>query len=311
MTVAARIGLLTTAALAACATGAPRVAQAQEEAPAVRVEDLGADLYMLAGRGGNIGVSVGEDGVFMIDDQFAPMTPAIADAVAGFAGGSSDVRFIVTTHYHGDHTGGNEAWSARDAAIVAHDNVLVRQMDPPPSTHDGAEQEPHPPAAWPIMTFSDDVTLHMNGETARVIHVEHAHTDGDAIVWFEEANVLHMGDAFFNGLFPYIDTNSGGSVDGYVAAQDYALGLVDDDTKIIPGHGPLASKADLQTMRDVLVDVRDRIAEQLDAGLTLEEAIAADPLKDYDEPYGRVFIDTDTMVRIVYDDLAAKRAPSD
>jgi len=239
-------------------------------------------------------------------DLFAPMTPAIAAAVAELNDGVSDVRFIVNTHYHGDHTGGNEAWAERGATVFAHDNVLVRHMDPPVSTYSNASQDAVSPGHWPVVTFADGVTFHLNGEAASVIHVAAAHTDGDAIVWFESANVLHMGDAFFNGLLPYIDTNAGGSVDGYIAAQDLGLSLVNDETKIIPGHGPLAVKADLQIMRDILADIRGLVAAQIAAGLTLEQAIAADPLSAYDESHGRRFITTDKMVEIVYNDLVAR-----
>jgi len=299
---------LTFAAIAAIAVAGCAAAQTDADEPQVTVEDLGDGLYMLVGRGGNVGLSVGDDGVFLIDDQYAPMTPAIAAVVAELNDGDSAVRFVINTHYHGDHTGGNEAWAERGATVFAHDNVLVRHMDPPISSFSNAPQDAVSPGHWPTVTFAQGLTFHLNGEVARVIHVAAAHTDGDAIVWFEDANVLHMGDAFFNGLLPYIDINGGGSVDGFIAAQDLALSLVNDDTKIIPGHGPLATKADLQTMRDLLVDVRGLVAAQVEAGLTLEQAIAANPLSAYDESHGRRFITTDKMVEIVYTDLVARAA---
>lgn len=299
---------LTFAAIAAIAVAGCAAAQTDADAPQVAVEDLGDGLYMLIGRGGNVGLSVGDDGAFLIDDQYAPMTPAIAAAVAQLNDGDAAVRFVINTHYHGDHTGGNEAWAERGATVFAHDNVLVRHMAPPVSTVSNAPQAAVSPSHWPTVTFAQGVSFHLNGEVARVIHVPAAHTDGDAIVWFERANVLHMGDAFFNGLLPYIDINAGGSVDGFIAAQDLGLSLANDDTKIIPGHGPLATKADLQTMRDLLVDVRGLVAAQIEAGLTLEQAVAANPLSAYDESHGRVFITTDKMVEIVYTDLVARAA---
>lgn len=265
--------------------------------------DLGDGLYMLIGRGGNIGLSIGEDGVFMIDDQFAPLTDRIEQAIREL-GGAGDVRFIVNTHYHADHTGGNEAWAGRGATIFAHDNVRERLMEEQISTFSRRPTPPAPEGGWPTVTFADGVTFHMNGQTVRVIHVPNAHTDGDAIVHFEEANVIHMGDVFWNGLFPYIDTNAGGSINGYITALDFALTLMDETTQVIPGHGDLGDRDDVQAAFDMLVAVRGRIYDHVARGDTLEETIAALPLEADFALWGGGFINVPTFTRLVYDDLA-------
>ncbi len=281
----------------------------------IEATDLGDGLYMLTGQGGNIGLSIGPDGVFMIDNQFAPLTPLIEAKVAELNADMSemaedavgDVRFIVNTHFHGDHTGGNAEWVAKGATIVAHDNVRARMIDPVAATFSGETPDPAAPQAWPLLTFTDAVTFHMNGETVRVTHAPNAHTDGDAVVHFVERNVIHMGDIFFNGLFPYIDVNAGGSVDGFLAVQDAVLAAADADTVIVPGHGALASKADLQVMRDVLAGVRDAVQAQIDAGADMAGAVAAKPLAPWADTYGRAFIQTDKMVEIVYASLTEAR----
>lgn len=284
----------------------------------IKTEDLGAGLYMLVGAGGNIGLSVGADGVFMIDDQFAPLTPRIeaevkrltaADPAAAKSAWTKvgPVRFIINTHYHGDHTGGNEAWGGKRATLVAHDNVRARMVDPPASTFSGEKPKPSPAGGWPTLTFSDGVTFHLNGEIARVVHVPNAHTDGDALVHFEGPDVLHMGDVFFNGSFPYIDINAGGTIDGYIAAQKAALKLAGDKTKIIPGHGPLATKAELAATTAKLEGWRATIAGLVDLGVSWEDAVAAKPLDSDDAKWGQGFMKTDKFVEIVFKDLQARK----
>jgi len=256
---------------------------------------------MLTGRGGNIGLCIGEDGVFMIDDQYAPLTPAIRQAIAQVTG--DPVRFILNTHWHSDHTGGNENFGELGAVIVAHDNVRLRLASDQLMPFLQREVPASPAAALPIVTFSDAVTFHLNGNTIRAFHVANAHTDGDAIVHFDEADVIHMGDVFWNGFYPFIDTHSGGSIRGTIAAVDAALTLIDVDTAIIPGHGPLGDRAQLLAYREMLLAIADRIQVMIDAGKSLDEVQAAAPTADWDPTWGNGFIKPETFVRMVYEDL--------
>ncbi len=260
------------------------------------------NIYMLVGAGGNIGLSTGADGAFVIDDQFAPLSDKIMAAIATVT--DDPVEFVVNTHWHGDHTGGNEAFGATGAHIVAHDNVRKRLKEGL-TRSSGRTTPPAPEAALPVITFSHTLSFHWNGEHVKVWHPENAHTDGDAILYFKNANVVHMGDVFFNGGYPFIDIESGGDVDGYIAAHEKVLGKIDDGTKIIPGHGPLADKADLQRTTDMLKDVRARIQALIDDGKDADAAVAADPLKDLNGDWGQGFIDGERMVRAVHASLSA------
>jgi len=280
----------------ASASGAAAQSSFDWSAVEIKTTALGHSLYMLEGRGGNIGVSAGEDGVFVIDDQYAPLTPKILDAIAKIT--PKPVRFVVNTHWHGDHTGGNENLGNAGVTILAHENVRARmsteQVNPLRTT------EPAPKAALPLVTFADGITVHLNGLTARATHVANAHTDGDTFVRFDEANVIHAGDVFFNGIYPFIDVFSGGSIDGMIAACDAILALADDETKIIPGHGALARKADLVAYRAMLADARARIAALVAAGKTEDEAVGAAPLLDLDAKWGQGFVNAERMTRLVY-----------
>jgi len=267
----------------------------------VQVDQISGPVYMLTGRGGNIGLCIGEDGVFMIDDQYAPLTPAIRQAIAQVTG--DPVRFILNTHWHSDHTGGNENFGELGAVIVAHDNVRLRLASDQLMPFLQREVPASPAAALPIVTFSDAVTFHLNGNTIRAFHVANAHTDGDAIVHFDEADVIHMGDVFWNGFYPFIDTHSGGSIRGTIAAVDAALTLIDVDTAIIPGHGPLGDRAQLLAYREMLLAIADRIQLMIDAGKSLDEVQAAAPTADWDPTWGNGFIKPETFVRMVYEDL--------
>jgi glyoxylase-like metal-dependent hydrolase (beta-lactamase superfamily II) len=261
-------------------------------------------VYMLTGRGGNIGVSVGPDGVFLIDDQYAPLTDKIRAAVKTLSDGP--IRFVLNTHWHGDHTGGNENFGASDVVIVAHENVRKRMSVEQFIEAFGSKVPASPKAALPVVTFTDAVTFHLNGDDIRSFHVAPAHTDGDAVVQFAKANVVHMGDCFFNGMYPFIDLSSGGSLEGMIAAADTVLGRVDAGAKIIPGHGPLADKAALQSYRDMLVGVRDRVKPLVMAGKTLEEVKAAQPTKAFDEKWGQGFMKAEVFLGIVYKSLKGK-----
>ncbi|MCG8442916.1 MAG: MBL fold metallo-hydrolase [Caulobacterales bacterium] len=295
----------------ACAGLFAASAHAQGDFADVVIEsaDLGDGLYMLTGAGGNIGVSAGEDGVFMIDDQFAALTDRIAAKIAEITGEETgEVRFIVNTHYHFDHTGGNEDWSGRGATVFAHENVHTRLSTPQISPFTGEVSPPEPEGAWPVVTYPDAVTFRLNGETVRVRHMPGAHTDGDSVVYFEEANVVHMGDIFFNGAFPFIDVGAGGSIDGVIAAMETALGYIDEDTQVIPGHGPLTDKAGLSAAMELLQDIRGRVAPLAEAGQSVEDIVAANPLADLDEAYGQGFMKTDVFTGLVARSLGAVSA---
>ena len=277
----------------------PLAAQQDMSQVQVETQKIAEGIYMLTSRGGNIGVSVGEDGVAIIDDQYAPLAPKITAALQKLS--PKPVRFVVNTHWHGDHTGGNEAFGKAGSIIVSHGNVRRRMSVEQVSAW--GKVPPSPVAALPILTFDRAVTLHWNGEDLEVIHVPNAHTDGDAIIRFRKSNVVHMGDIFFNYWYPFIDTSSGGSVNGVVSAVDAVLASIDDKTRIIPGHGELATKSDLVTYRDMLVTVRDRIAKLIEEGRTKEEVVAAKPSREFDEKWGDKFLKPDQWVGLLYDDL--------
>src|SRR6266571_5451951 len=226
-------------------------------------------VYMLAGAGGNIGVSAGEDGVFLIDDEYAPLTDKIKAAIAAIS--DKPIRFLLNTHWHGDHTGGNENLGQGGVLIVAHENVRKRMSVEQFIETFKMKVPASPKAALPLVTFTDAVTFHLNGDEIHSFHVPPAHTDGDSIIHFRKSNVVHMGDCFFNGLYPFIDVSSGGSIDGMIGAADRVLGMTDAATKIMPGHGPLADRAALADFRDMLETVRARVQPMVAAGKTLEQ----------------------------------------
>ena len=281
-------------------------AHAQQDFSEVEIEttNLGGGVFMLTGAGGNIGLSVGDDGAFLIDDQFAPLSEKIKAAVA--AQTDAPIRFVVNTHWHGDHTGGNEAFGESGAILVAHENVRERMSTEQFNAVFDRTTPASPDAALPVVTFTDAVTFHWNGDAVHVMHVTPAHTDGDAVIHFREANVIHAGDTFFNGRYPYIDTSSGGSLQGVIDVSERLLALADADTQIIPGHGPLGNRADLETYRDVLVTARDRVQARIEAGDSREAVVAARPMADYDATWGTGFMEPDVWIGIVYDSLTAE-----
>ncbi len=274
---------------------------------AVEIANVGVapGVNMLVGRGGNIGVSSGDDGLLIIDDQYAPLHPKIVAALARIQPGP--VRFVLNTHWHGDHVGGNEAFGESGAVIVAHDAVRARMSVEQFMEAFDRTVPASPKAALPVVTFAEEVTLHWNGDELHVLHVPAAHTDGDAIVHFRGTNVLHMGDTFFAGRYPFIDLGSGGSVDGLIAAVERALELADDETRIIPGHGPLSDRKDLTSYRNVLVLARDQVKAAIAAGKTLEQVLESRPLKGYDDEWGGGFIDPEAFLKTVYASLSADR----
>ena len=279
-------------------------AQVNYDTVQVRTVKVGDGVYMLQGAGGNIGVSVGSDGVILIDDQFAPLSDKIKAAVAALGG---PIRFLLNTHWHGDHTGGNENFAKSGVVIVAHENVRRRLSVEQFIAAFNQRVPPSPTGALPVVTFTDAVTFYLNGDSINVFHVAPAHTDGDAIIWFRRANVIHMGDTFFNGRYPLVDLSSGGSIDGMVGAADRVLAVADANTKIIPGHGPLGDRAALQTYRTMLATIRDRIRQAVAAGRTLEQVQAAKPTAEFDAVWGNGRITPAQFVEIIYTDLAARR----
>jgi glyoxylase-like metal-dependent hydrolase (beta-lactamase superfamily II) len=279
------------------------LAVAQQDMSKVVIESqkVAEGVYMLTGAGGNIGVSVGEDGIVMIDDQFQELTPRIQEALAKLS--PKPVRFVINTHWHFDHTGGNENFGKAGAVILAHGNVRKRMSTNQLVKMFNREVPASPRVALPVVTFDRDVTVHYNDEELFVFHVDNAHTDGDGLILFRKANVLHTGDTLFNGFYPFIDVDSGGSIDGMIASADKVLGMVNEQTKIIPGHGPLATPKDLKTFRDMLAKLRDAVARQIREGKTLEQTLEAAPSKDLDAEWGDGFLKPEQVVQMVYMDL--------
>lgn len=275
-------------------------AQAQQNFDKVEIktEKLSPTTFVLFGAGGNVGVSVGEDALFIIDDQYAPVSPKILAALKQLS--DKPIKFVLNTHWHGDHTGGNENMGKGGALIVAHDNVRKRMSTEQFIALFKSKVPPSPKVALPVVTFSTDVTFHINGDEVYGFHVPKAHTDGDTVVHFKKSNVIHMGDVFFNGWYPFIDVSSGGSPEGVIAAADRVLAMSDDNTKIIPGHGPVAGKGDLKAYRDMLASVSGRVKALMKEGKKLDEIKAAKPSAEFDEKWGKAFIKADAFIEMLF-----------
>jgi cyclase len=267
----------------------------------IQTDKLSDSVYMMTGSGGNLGVSVGEDGVFLIDDQFAPLTPKIQAAIAKVS--QKPVRFVLNTHWHFDHTGGNENLGKAGAVIVAQENVRKRLSTDGFIAFIGMKTKAEPPIALPVVNFRSDIAFYLNGEEVRGFHAPRAHTDGDTVVQFTKSDVIHMGDTFFNKMYPFIDTSSDGSVAGVLSAADRALRIAGDRTRIIPGHGPLGSKADLKAFRDMLATVSGRVNGQIKQGRKLEEVVASKPTAQFDAAWGKGFLPPDKFVEMLYGNL--------
>ncbi len=289
------------AVLAVLAVVATAPAAAQQPAMEVTATAVAPGIWMLAGPGGNIGVSIGPDGVILVDDQVAPAVPKIREALAALDPRAP--RFVINTHWHGDHTGGNEAFGQAGAIILAHDNVRVRLTTEQFIEAFNERIPPAPAGALPVITFTEAVTLHLNGDEVHVFHVAPAHTDGDAVVHFRTANVVHGGDILFTGMYSFLDLSSGGTVAGMIAGLDRLAALGDEQTKFIPGHGPLASRADVRAARDLLRAMCGRVLALAREGRSVDEIVAAKPTKDYDATYANAFLTGDLFTRILATDL--------
>ena len=269
----------------------------------IRTERLAEGVYALRGRGGNIGLAIGTEAVFVVDDQFAPLTPKILAAIAALT--DRPVRFVLNTHWHFDHTGGNENMGKAGALLVAHDNVRRRMSTRQFIEFIKREELPSPPGALPVVTFNDAVTFHINGDEVTAIHLPAAHTDGDAAVYFRRANVVHMGDVYIHS-YPLVDLSSGGSLSGVVRGVDRVLALINDSTRVIPGHGETSNRASLRAYRDMLATVRDRVHRQVRAGASLEQIIASKPTADLDATWEGSFIKAADVIRFAYADATRR-----
>jgi glyoxylase-like metal-dependent hydrolase (beta-lactamase superfamily II) len=254
-------------------------------------KEVAPGIYMFEGQGGftggNLGLFVGEDGVVLIDDGIPEVSAATLAAVEAVIGAPPD--FLINTHAHNDHTGSNHAYRDMGTTVLAHDKLRQTLVD----------DANFPRAGLPELTFSDSMTFHLNGQTAYIFHIPSAHTSGDSAIHFTEANVLHTGDVLFNTIFPFIDIDGGGSVDGYIAGQQRMLAMIDDDTVVIPGHGPIGDKAALRAALDMLIDAQTRVQALVDDGMSLDDVKAANPLATY-ESWSWGFITTERMTETLY-----------
>jgi cyclase len=268
----------------------------------MKATKVAGNVYMLEGAGGNIGVSVGDDGLLIVDDQFAPLADKIRAALKGIA--DKKLHFILNTHWHGDHTGGNVAFGP-EATIIAHDNVRKRLATEQKSTVFNTTTPPSPKEGLPVITFDQTLTVHFNGEDIKAIHYPRGHTDGDSVIFFSASNVVHLGDDFFAGRFPFVDLESGGSVEGLVKNIGELITKIPADAKLIPGHGPISTLDDLKSYHSMLQQTTEIVRGKIKAGKTLDQ-IKTEGLPAEWAPWGSGFIKTDRWVETIYRSLTAK-----
>lgn len=297
-------------ALASCAlvlTGGLVLAQDQDFSKVeIKVTKVSGNVYMLEGAGGNIGASVGEDGIVVVDDEYAPLAEKIQAALKGVT--DKPVRFIINTHFHGDHTGGN-VFFQKEAPVIAHDNVRKRLEEGGKAGNLGSVSMEHKPAAkeaLPIITFDHDVTVHLNGEDIRALHFPSGHTDGDSIIFFPKSNVVHMGDDFVRYGFPFIDLASGGSVEGMIAALQEVVPKLPPDVKVIPGHGQVSNLDDVREYVKMLVETRAAVDKGVKQGKTLDQ-LKQEKVLDAWKKWNGDFITTDAFTETLFNDLAGKK----
>ena len=263
---------------------------------------LAENVYVMMGAGGNIGVSAGKDGVVLIDDEYTPLTQKVKAAVVSIS--DQPIKFVINTHWHNDHTGGNEDLGEAGAVIVAHETVRNRLSTEQFMSFFNLRTPPSPEAALPVVTFAKEVSLHVNGDELHVFHVAPGHTDGDVIIHWRDSNVIHAGDLFFTSSYPFIDLDSGGAIGGIIAAADQMIDLADEATQVIPGHGTMSNKKDLMAWRDMVTIIRSRIEMQMKEGKSLDEILASKPTEEFDEKWGKGFIEPDQFVQLVHQSLS-------
>jgi glyoxylase-like metal-dependent hydrolase (beta-lactamase superfamily II) len=300
-------------ACVALSTSLPALAEAPQPpaAPApksdFRVQQVRPNLSVLMSQAGNIAVWTGSSGVVLVDDGFANLAPQLLEVVGHLS--SQPIRFVVNTHWHPDHTGGNEALAKAGATIVAHEAVRERMLQPQQVFEDYSTKVPAAaPAALPVVTFSSTMAIELDGERIGVVHVAEAHTDSDVVVRWQEDDAVHMGDLFSNGSYPYIDLASGGSLAGIVAALEGVLARIDAQTVVIPGHGAVATRADLAAYRDMLVAVGRKVREAVEAGASVDEVIDSHPTAPFDERYAKGAVSPERFIRTLFRNLSAPRS---
>jgi cyclase len=305
MRTALRVAVLV--AVVACLSAGFCLAQEQDFSKVqIKVSKVAGNVYMLVGAGGNIGASVGDDGIVIVDDQYAPLAEKIQAALKGIT--DKPVRFIINTHYHGDHTGGNEFFQ-KQAPIIAHDNVRKRLEEGGLAGNGGSlhfEAKPQPKDALPIITFDHDITVHLNGEDIRALHFPAGHTDGDSVIYFPKSNVVHMGDDFVTYGFPFIDVDSGGSIDGMISGVEGAIAQLPPDVKIIPGHGGVSNLDDVSAYVKMLKETRAAVHDALGKKMTLEQ-MKDKKILDPWKKYAGEFVTGDVFLETLYNSLTGQK----